>query len=269
LTDPRRILAMGGGGFAMEPGNPALDRYVLELGRARRPDPRVCLLPTAGGDSEEQIFRFYAAFSDEPCEPTHLSLFRLGRRPVSVRAHLLAQDVIYVGGGSMVNMLAIWGAHGLDRVMREAWESGVVLCGQSAGSMCWFENGITTSSGHPEPAAGLGFLPGSNSVHYDSERHRRARYLEAVRAGEIPGGHGVDDGAGLLFAGTQLAEVVSSRPRARACRVERTADGDVAETPLVSRELPAPERSAPPLAVTELRAVRAARRQAGDRRRVG
>jgi dipeptidase E len=155
---------MGGGGFAMEPANPTLDRYVLELGRARRPDPRICLLPTAGGDSEEQIFRFYAAFSDEACEPTHLSLFRLGRRPVSLRTHLLDQDVVYVGGGSMLNMLVIWRAHGIDRVMREAWNRGVVLGGQSAGSMCWFERGVTTSSGRPEPATGLGFLRGSNSV---------------------------------------------------------------------------------------------------------
>jgi dipeptidase E len=260
---------MGGGGFATEPANPALDRYVLELGRTRRPDPRICLLPTAGGDSEEQIFRFYAAFSDEACEPTHLSLFRLGRRPVSLRTHLLEQDVVYVGGGSMMNMLVIWRAHGIDSVMREAWKRGVVLCGQSAGSMCWFERGITTSSGRPEPASGLGFLRGSNSVHYHGEPHRRARYVEAVRSGEVPGGYGVDDSAGLLFEGTRLAEVVSSRPRALAYRVERLLDGEVAETPMVSRELPAPERSAPPLAVTELRAVRAARRDIGERRRVG
>jgi dipeptidase E len=255
---------MGGGGFAMEPSNPALDRYILDLGRARRFEPRVCLLPTAGGDSEEQIFRFYAAFSDEACEPTHLSLFRLGRRPVSLRSHLLGQDIIYVGGGSMVNMLAIWRAHGIDDVVREAWKRGIVLCGQSAGSMCWFAQGITTSSGRPELAPGLGFLPGSNSVHYDSERHRRMRYLEAVRHEEMAGGYGVDDGVGLLFAGTKLVEVVSSRPRARAYRVERTGDGDVCETPLVARELPAPELSAPLLAISELRAVRAAQRGTGQ-----
>jgi dipeptidase E len=115
----------------------------------------------------------------------------------------------------------------------------------------------------------LGFLRGSNSVHYDGEPHRRTRYLEAVRNDEMPGGYGVDDGAGLLFAGTRLAEVVSSCPRARAYRVQRLPDGEIAETPLVQRELPAPEHTAPPLAVTELRAVRAARRHAGERRRVG
>jgi dipeptidase E len=267
LTDSRRILAMGGGGFTMEPGNPALDRYVLELGRARRPDPRVCLLPTAGGDSEEQIFRFYAAFSDEACEPTHVSLFRLGRRPISIHSHLLEQDVIYVGGGSMLNLLAIWRAHRIDRTMREAWERGIVLCGISAGSMCWFAHGITTSTGHPEPVSGLGFLSGSNSVHYDGEPHRRLRYLEAVRSGEVPGGFGVDDGAAILFEGTRRAEIVSSRPRAGATSVRRTRGGEIVETRLVARVLEAHMRPGPPPEITELRAVRAARRDAMDRRR--
>jgi dipeptidase E len=266
LSDPRRILAMGGG-FAMEPENPALDRYVLELGRARRFEPRICLLPTAGGDSEEQIFRFYAAFSDEACEPTHLSLFRLGRRPVSLRAHLLDQDVIYVGGGSMLNMLVIWRAHGIDEIMREAWQRGIVLCGLSAGSMCWFAHGITTSTGRPEPTPGLGLLDGSNSVHYDGEPHRRLRYLEAVRTGELPGGFGVDDGVALRFEGPRLAEVVSSRPRRHAFRVERTRGGEIVETALAPRVLPAPELTRPPPEVTELRAVRAARRDATDGRR--
>ena len=267
MTDPRRILAIGGGGFTMEPSNPALDRYVLDLGRERRLEPRICLLPTAGGDSEEQIFRFYAAFSDEACEPTHLSLFRLGRRPVSIQSHLLEQDVIYVGGGSMLNLLAIWRAHGIDRLMREAWERGIVLCGISAGSMCWFERGITTSRGRPEAATGLGFLRGSNSVHHDGEPGRRMRYLEAVRTREVPAGLGVDDGAAVLFAGTRRVEVVTSRSRAGAYEVRRTRSGEIVEARLGARVLPAPDRRRPPPEVTELRAVRAARRDAMDRRR--
>ena len=132
-----------------------------------------------------------------------------------LREHLLSQDAIYVGGGSMVNLLAIWKAQGLDAILREAWQAGVVLAGLSAGSMCWFEWGISTSYGHAAPARGLGFLPGSNSVHHDSEPARRPVYLEAVRSGEIPPGHAVDDGAALIFRGTTLHEVVS-RPRRRA-----------------------------------------------------
>ena len=162
---------MGGGGFTMEPENPALDDYVRTLPRAR--EPRICLLPTAGGDSEDQIRRFHTAFSGKLCEPTHVSLFRLGQHPVPLREHLLGQDIIYVGGGSMINLLALWRAHGLDRILREAWQSGIVLAGLSAGSMCWFEWGVTKSAGAPVPARGLGFLPGSNSVHHDGEPERR------------------------------------------------------------------------------------------------
>ncbi|MDP9294029.1 MAG: peptidase E, partial [Actinomycetota bacterium] len=178
------IFAVGGGGFTMESGNSALDDYVLSLAPVR--EPRVCLLPTAGGDSDDQIRRFYAAFGDRLCEPSHVSLFRLGDAPVPLPERLLAQDVIYVGGGSMVNLLALWRAHGLDVMLRDAWNAGVVLAGLSAGSMCWFEHGITKGGGAPAPAAGLGFLPGSNSVHYDGEPERRAVYLRAVQDGTLP-----------------------------------------------------------------------------------
>src|SRR5215203_1166737 len=157
---------MGGGGFSMEAEASVLDDYVLSLAPAR--EPRICLLPTAGGDSEEQIRRFRIAFGDRLCAPSVVSLFRLGREPVPLREHLLGQDVIYVGGGSMVNLLALWRAHGVDAILREAWQAGIVLAGLSAGSMCWFEAGITKGLGRPRPAAGLGFLPGSNSVHVDA-----------------------------------------------------------------------------------------------------
>jgi dipeptidase E len=253
--EPRRtptILAMGGGGFTAGPDDPALDDLVLHLaGRAR---PRVCLLPTAGGDSEHQIRRFYEAYGDRLCEPSHISLFRLGRRPVPLREHLLAQDAIYVGGGSMVNLLAIWRAQGLDAILREAWEAGVVLAGLSAGSMCWFEWGVTTSAGAPAAAPGLAFLPGSNSVHHDSEPARRPVYLDAVRNGEIPPGWAVDDGAALIFRGTRL-EVVTARPHARAYEV--TAEG---ERPLTPRPLASPAEARATLpAVAELRRLRVAR----------
>ena len=252
---------MGGGGFSTHPPDPALDDFVLGLAQGRR-EPRICLLPTAGGDAQEQIVRFQAAFDDRACVASHLSLFRLGRRPVSLREHLLGQDIIYVGGGSMLNMLAIWRAHELDVVMREAWEAGVVLCGLSAGSMCWFEGGITTSTGRPAPAAGLGFLRGSNSVHYGSEPNRRPAFLAAVREGALPDGWGIDDGVGLLFEGTELTDVVSARPRAGAVRVAREKDEPgVSETPVAHRRLPDGPRPGltPPTELAELRRMRDAR----------
>jgi len=253
------IFAMGGGGFTMEPENPALDDYVRSLAPAR--EPRICLLPTAGGDSEDQIRRFHMAFRDQLCETSYISLFRLGTRPVPLREHLLAQDVIYVGGGSMVNLLALWRAHGLDEVLREAWQAGIVLAGLSAGSMCWFEYAVTKSVGRPTVTRGLGFLPGSNSVHYDGEPERRPVYLEAIANGDAPAGWGVDDGAGLLFRGTRLAEVVASRPNVRAYRVHAV-DGAAVEEAIEPRLLKSQAHPDPtaPLAVEEMRALHAARR---------
>ena len=138
---------MGGGGFSGRPGDPELDRYVLD--QATAVTPRICLLPTASGDPDDQIQRFYRAFHELPCEPSHLSLFRLGAQPVDLRERLLSQDIIYVGGGSMANLLAIWRVHGLDEILYEAWRRGIVLCGISAGSMCWFRAGVTKSHGEP------------------------------------------------------------------------------------------------------------------------
>ena len=176
----------------MEPDEPALDEFILDLSPAAV--PKVCFLPTASGDADEQVRRFHATFGDMRCEPSALSLFRLGVEPIDPRAHLLAQDVIYVGGGSMRNMLAIWREHGLDAILVDAWREGVVLAGLSAGAMCWFEAGITTSSGRPDPALGLGILPGSLSVHLDGEPEREPAFLEAISRGDIPPGWAADDG---------------------------------------------------------------------------
>jgi dipeptidase E len=246
---------MGGGGFTAGPDDPALDELVLGL--TGRPRPRLCLLPTAGGDSEHQIRRFYETFADRLCEPSHISLFRLGRHPVPLREHLLAQDAIYVGGGSMVNLLAIWRAQGLDAILREAWQAGVLLAGLSAGSMCWFEWGVTTSSGAPAPSEGLGFMPGSNSVHHDREPARRPVYLEAVSAGAIPPGYAVDDGVALIFHDTQLEDVVTARKSARAYEVTDTGERELpvrALTTTVTTRVTLP-------AVAELRRVRLARQR--------
>ncbi len=219
------ILALGGGGFTMEPVGGALDEFVLSL--SGKPVPRICFLPTASGDPGEQITRFHAAFADRPCEAAHLSLFRLGTNPVDLRQYLLSQDIVYVGGGSMRNMLAIWRAHGLDAILRECWEQGTVLAGLSAGAMCWFQGGITTSSGRPAPVEGLGLLDGSLSVHLDGEPERRPAYLAAVASGALPAGWAADDGVGLLFEDGALARVVGSRKGLHCIRVER--DGDRAE----------------------------------------
>jgi dipeptidase E len=261
--DRRRILAMGGGGFTMQDRSAALDRLVLTL--TGRPVPRICFLPTASGDGRDQTTRFYERFSGWPCEPTVLSLFHLGRDRIDPRAHLLAQDAIYVGGGSMRNMLAVWREHGVHETMRSAWERGIVLAGLSAGAMCWFESGITMSGGAPRPAAGLGLIGGSISVHLDGEPERLRAYRSAVATGELPPGYAVDDCAALLVRGTEVHECVSSRPGARVLRVEADGEGATVERPMTVRVLPgavaadAPVGAGEPRGVEELRALRAGR----------
>lgn len=229
---PKHIVALGGGGFSMEPDNLALDRHVLSL--AGVPCPRVAFVPTASGDADGYVARFHDAFATLDCEPSHLGLFR--REIGDLRAFVLAQDVIYVGGGNTLNMLALWKLHGLDVIFREAWEAGVVLAGISAGALCWFEGGPTDSLGPLAPIACLGFLPGSLCVHYDGETARRPTYLGLVADRTLPAGCAADDGAALVFAGDSLAEVVTSRPAARAFRVT-AGPAKALETPLPARLL--------------------------------
>jgi dipeptidase E len=218
-----QIVAFGGGGFAMEPDNPLLDDYVLSL--CARPRPRVCLLPTASGDSTAWLDRFYDVFTEDRCEPTHLTLFN--RAVDDLYEFLRDQDVIYVGGGNTVNLLAIWRAQGLVDVLPRLLEEGVIACGVSAGGLCWFERGITDSYGPGlNPLSnGLGFLPGSFCPHYDSDPRRPAAFADFVRTTGLPG-LAAEDGVGLHYIDGRLERVVSSRPNARAWRVEPR-DGDV------------------------------------------
>ena len=216
-----------------------LDDHVLSLTGVAR--PRVCFLPTASGDADHYIVRFYRAFAAH-AEASHLSLFRRDRAPGAVegdvRAHLLAQDLIYVGGGSVVSLMGAWLAHGIDLILEEAWRGGTVLCGLSAGSLCWFDEAVTAFHGAPRPVRGLGLLPWSNCVHYDGEPARREEYLAYVAAGMQPG-FGVEDGAALHFVGSELVDVVASRPSASAVRVEAVG-GRAVETRLAARHLGAP-----------------------------
>ncbi|MEA2186323.1 MAG: hypothetical protein QOK16_1334 [Solirubrobacteraceae bacterium] len=257
------ILAMGGGGFTAEPHNPALDDFILSLARCL--EPRILFLPTASGDPNAQIAAFQATFCDRACRPRHLSLFRLEQEPADLRALILAQNILYVGGGSMRNLLAIWREHDLDQILREAWEAGVVLAGLSAGAMCWFEHGITCSTGTPAPVRGLGFLPGSLSVHYDGDPTRRPVYLDAVASGRMPAGYGADDGVGLLYEGRELVRVVSSRPNGGAYRVAAR-DGEAVETLVQPELLPSAPGGSERRIPEDIREFRAERYRAAGRR---
>jgi dipeptidase E len=211
----KQIVALGGGGFSMEASH-LLDDYILALARSDR--PRVCFVPTASGDNENYIVRFYRRFAGTNCHPSHLELFR--RTVVDLAEFARSQDVLYVGGGNSANMIAVWRLHGFDVALRDAYEGGTVLAGVSAGSICWFETGITDSFG-PTLARldGLGLVTGSNCPHYDGESARRPAYHRMIREG-LSAGVAVDDGAALHFVDGILHKVVSSRPEARAYAVQ-------------------------------------------------
>jgi len=241
MVRPPQIVAFGGGGFSMDAGNPLLDDYVLSLTGAER--PRVCFLPTASGDADHYVVRFYRTFGAARCEPSHVSLFRrdrcAGAVETDVEAHLLAQDLIYVGGGSVLSLLGTWRAHGVDAVLAEAWRRGVVLCGLSAGSLCWFKEAVTAFHGPPSRVRGLGLLPYSNCVHYDGEPSRRMAFQAMIGDG-MADGYGADDGVALHFRGRRLHRAVTSKPGRRAWRVRAGAAG-VTEEPLETLQLGAPE----------------------------
>lgn len=227
---PTHLIALGGGGFAMEPDNPALDRYVLTVAQSRRAYPRVCFVPTATDNLDSALLAFYRAFAQFDCVPTHLSLFNLPT--ADLRGFVLAQDLLYVGGGNTRSLLALWREWGLDAIFREAWAAGVVLAGMSAGANCWFEQCTTDSvPGDLRVLHCLGLLPGSFTPHYDGEAQRRPSLHRYLSAGLIRPGYAADDGAALHFVDGQLARAVRSRPAAQAYRVSLRG-AEVVEEPL-------------------------------------
>jgi peptidase E len=236
MSTVRHIIALGGGGFSMEPDNPLLDQYILDA--TGKPRPKVCFLGQASGDDPRYAFNFYAAMAKRDVEPSHLSLFQTPPRN-DMRAFLLAQDVIYVGGGNTKSLLALWRAWELDSILREAYECGVVLAGISAGANCWFEECVSDSVA-PQLSAYrdcLGFLPGSFCPHYDGEAQRRPAYHRLIANGEIKDGIACDDSAAAHYVDGELARVVSSRPNAKGYRLERGADGQAVEREIETRYL--------------------------------
>jgi peptidase E len=238
-TREGQIVALGGGGFSMESSNTLLDDFILSL--SPRQPARVCFIPTASADSATYIARFYRAFSGR-CLATDLTLFDppgLPRQPShssELRDFVLAQDIFYVGGGSTAHLLALWRVHGLDLLLREAWQNGAILSGISAGMICWFEEGLTDSFGALRDLRdGLGLVSGSACPHYDGEPGRRAAFHEMIRRGSKPG-YAADDGAALHFIGNRLGEVVSSRREASAYLVQLD-NGEINERRLPARYL--------------------------------
>jgi peptidase E len=235
------ILATSGG---MVPGHrirwevgPLTD-FAIDLAGVDGRAPKVCFLASAVGDDAATVFAFYSAAQARGLQASHLALFPMPNVP-DVAAHLLEQDVVWVSGGSVAGLLAMWQLHGVGDAMRQAWQAGVVLTGVSAGSICWHVGGTTDSFG-PElrPVTnGLGLVPFSNGVHYDSEAQRRPRYQALIADGTLPAGYATDDGVGVLYRGTEFVEAVTEKDDKHAYFLERGADGGAVETELDTRRL--------------------------------
>jgi dipeptidase E len=218
----KQIIAMGGGGFSMEPENPLLDAYIVS--QARKKTPAVCFFPHATDDAIRYGFNFYKAFNQLDARPSTLSLFT--PPTADLESWLLEKDVIYVGGGNTKSMLALWREWGLDRILRMAYEQGIVLAGISAGANCWFEQCSTDSlPGKLTVLSCLGLLKGSFCPHYDGEVNRRPTLHAYVASGSILPGYAADDGAAVHFIDDVFSQTVSSRPNAKGYYVARGAEG--------------------------------------------
>ena len=232
MSEPQ-IVAAGGALLLPDSGNDKLERYIVDsCGKAK---PRVCFVPTATGDDLSYIVRFYETYARLGVATDVLRLFR--RTPVDLRDYLAPFDIVHIGGGNTRSMLAVWQHYGFDRVLNEAWQRGTVLCGSSAGSICWFEHGLTDSlAGSLTAMPALGFLAGSNCPHYDGEAERRPTYEGLIARGEIEPGYACDDGAALHYVGTDLRAAIASRQTAHAYRVDLV-DGRARETKLEMNRL--------------------------------
>ncbi|MBE7186817.1 peptidase E [Jatrophihabitans endophyticus] len=240
-ADSPTILATSGG---ITPGSRTrfevapLTDYAIELSGVTGRAPRVCFLATALGDNPAIVAAFYEAAILRGLAPSHLAAFPMPNVPDPLE-HLLAQDVVWVFGGSVAGLLAMWRLHGYDEHLRTAWQAGVVLTGVSAGSLCWHLGGTTDSFGPDlRPVTdGLGLVPFSNGVHYDTEEQRRPLYHSLVSDGTLPAGYATDDGVGVLYRGTEFVEAVGERDGKGAYFVERGPDGRAVETDLDVRRL--------------------------------
>ena len=239
-ADAPTILATSGGYRAADRHRldfAPLVHHAVELSGATGRPPRLCHLGTAGGDQ-----RWFNAELDEAAREagfdlSHLNLFSMPSVE-DVEGHLLGQDVVWVNGGSVANLLAVWRVHELDQIFPRVWQAGVVLAGVSAGSICWYVGGTTDSFGPLRAVTnGLALLPFANGVHYDSEADRRPLVQRLVADGTLPETHCTDDGVGLVYRGTELVEAVTEVRGKGAYVVTR--DGDQAvEHRLEPRVLP-------------------------------
>ncbi len=231
----KTIIAFGGIPFAAKTDY-VLERYILAQSGVEKPS--ILFIPTASGDAVQYIAAFYSFFNQLPCTPRHLGLFNIPKK-LDLESYILSHDIIFVGGGNTYNLLLLWKAWGIDTILRMAWEKGKIMVGSSAGSLCWFTEGITDS--FPEGLSVLpcmGFLPMSNCPHYNDEINRRPAYHAALAAGTIGSGIAQDQYVGLHFRDTTLYKAVTNKPNQHAYAVSY--DGEKIIETVITAELLTP-----------------------------
>lgn len=238
-VDERQIVAIGGSLSKMPVGAIAMMEYLITLTK-NRDNPRILVMNTATGDAESTKLFTYEVCSklSTPCKLSFLSFF--ARTPLNLSSMLLSQDIIFVNGGNTKSMLAVWREYGVDKLLAEAWASGIVLAGSSAGGICWFDSCVTDSFADRYIAMpALGILSGSCCPHYDGESGRRASYHAMITGGELADGYAIDEGTGIHFKGTEIHKIVSVSPRieAAAYRVTGAAGGTAEEKVLAAIRL--------------------------------
>jgi dipeptidase E len=225
----RHVFALGGGGFSMAEQITPLERYLLGLS-FRQDRPKICFIPTASGDSDSYQLKFYRAFSKVNCEMSHLSLFS---PPEDLEQLILDQNIVYVGGGNTYNLLTLWRSWGFDKLLIKAYHQGTILAGVSAGSLCWFDEGLSDSFGKKlKPLTPcLGIINHSNCPHYSDETPRREGYLTAIREGQIKGGFACKDNTALHFVNEQFKCAVGCCNNGGAYYID-IVEGELSEKPL-------------------------------------
>jgi len=215
--------------FSMEPDNGLLDKYILNL--VLKEKPKISFLGTASNDGKEYRDMFYKFFEKQQCEPSHLSFLH---PPRNIEAFIMDQDIIHVGGGNTKLIMDTWKKFGVDKIMKRAWEAGIILTGMSAGAICWFEDGIT----NPSPGKLIclectGILKGSFCPHYDDRVELKKSFHKLILEGTIEEGYGAEDGAAIHFIGSEPIRVITSRPGVTAYKVKKVRN-KISEVPMES-----------------------------------
>jgi peptidase E len=222
---PPTIFACGGGGFFPQPWETTslMPEYLLKLAAAK--NPKICWLGPASGESASNFETFARSWERYPVQVRHFNIYQ--PETLDFADYLMGMDIIFVGGGSTKNLIALWREWEFDKALRTAWQNGVVMSGSSAGLICWFQSGLTDSfPAVLAPVKATGFLPGSVNPHYNVRPDRKSQYRKFIADGSLDSpGLALENDVGALYRGTQLAELVSSRKGAAAFKLTRTAGG--------------------------------------------